>query len=103
MMAEIPTTLRATRAGEALRAVDGLERRLDGEHLPRRPEWDCRTCAQRGTPWPCEPARAALTKAYGENRSGLAMYVGGLLVLAIAEMPTASTADLYERFVAWTR
>lgn len=102
-MAEVPTTIRASRAVEAVRAVDALDRRLDGEHLPRRPEWDCRTCDQRGTPWPCEPARAGLAEAYGQNRVGLAMYVGSLLFVAAAELPAPSAAELYQRFVAWTR
>ena len=29
----------------------------DGEHVAKRPSWDCRLCAK---PWPCDPAREAL-------------------------------------------
>lgn len=100
MMAEVPTTVRAATALHARRSVARLDNHLQGEHLPRRPQWDCQACEQ---PWPCDPARVRLAEVYGANRVNLAIYVAGLLFVATSELPTADTADLYERFVAWTR
>ncbi|MEV4212908.1 flavin reductase [Micromonospora sp. NPDC049662] len=99
-MGEIPTTVRAARALQAERSVAALDGRMAGEHLPRRPQWDCLACEQD---WPCDPARVRLAEAYGDNRINLAMYVGSLLFVATAELPDADPADLHERFVAWTR
>ncbi|MFJ2083987.1 hypothetical protein ACI2KV_21650 [Micromonospora chokoriensis] len=79
-----------------------LDRRVDGEHLPRRPQWQCQTC-DPDTPWPCHPARVRLAEAYGRDRIGLSMYVGGLLFIVAVELPDVPPAELYERFVAWTR
>ncbi|MEH1168934.1 flavin reductase [Micromonospora sp. CPCC 205539] len=100
MMAEEFTTVRAARAAQADRAVGALERRLDGEHLPSRPGWACRTCEQD---WPCDPARVRLAEAYGADRIGLSMYVGSLLFVVTAELPAVAPTELYERFVLWTR
>ncbi|MFI6242603.1 hypothetical protein ACIBEF_22290 [Micromonospora sp. NPDC050795] len=74
-----------------------LDSRLGGEHMPRRPQWDCEACEQ---PWPCDPARVRLAEEFGTNRVNLSMYVSGLLDAALEELPTADTADLYDRFVA---
>ncbi|WP_410810734.1 hypothetical protein [Micromonospora sp. 067-2] len=93
---------RRARSVQGQRAVAALEGRLDDLHMPRQPEWTCRGCDQ-DTPWPCSPARVRLTEAYGRDRIGLSMYVGSLLFVATAELPTANPRELYERFVAWTR
>ena len=83
------------------RAVEMLDERMDGDgHQPDRPGWDCRSCGQ---PWPCPPARVRLGEAYGRDRVGLGMYLGGLLFVAAAEIPAATPQELFERFVAWTR
>lgn len=100
MMSEVPTTIRAANALHAERSVAALDTRLGGEHMPRRPQWDCQACEQD---WPCDPARMRLAEEFGASRVSLAMYVGGLLDVALAELPTVATADLYERFVSWTR
>lgn len=68
--------------------------------MPRRPQWHCQACEQ---PWPCDPARVHLAEEFGANRVNLSIYVSGLLDMALEELPTADTADLYDRFVAWTR
>ncbi|KAB1934651.1 flavin reductase [Micromonospora sp. ALFpr18c] len=73
---------------------------MGGEHLPRRPQWDCLAC---GREWPCDPARVRLAEAYGDSRINLAMYVGSLLFVATAELSDADPAELHERFIAWTR
>ncbi|MET7945588.1 hypothetical protein [Micromonospora sp. NPDC005324] len=44
-----------------------------------------------------------LAEAYGRDRIGLSMYVGGLLFIVAAELPDVAPPELYERFVAWTR
>lgn len=31
------------------------------------------------------------------------MHLGALLFAAVAEMPTVSSGDLFDRFIAWTR
>lgn len=72
----------------------------DNGHQPERPSWDCLSCRQ---PWPCPPARVQLGEAYGPDRAGLGMYLGALLFAAVAEMPTVSSGDLFDRFIAWTR
>lgn len=98
-----PSTVRAAREAEQARgrqAVAVLDRRLDGKHTPRRPQWDCDTCEQE---WPCNPARVRLAEAYGRDRVGLAMYCGALHPVALAELPAAAPGELWERFVGWVR
>lgn len=98
-----PTTVReawAASLARGQRAVGALDRRLDGQHTPRRPQWDCRTCKEA---WPCEPARVRLAEAYGRDRVGLAMYCGSLHPVASEELPAATPGELWERFVGWTR
>jgi hypothetical protein len=99
-MGEEPTTIRAVRVELGERSVRALGDRLEGEHLPRRPQWDCQTCEQE---WPCDPARVRLAEAYGENRIPLSMYLASLLYVALPEMPATPPQELHERFVAWTR
>ncbi|MEU8329800.1 flavin reductase [Micromonospora sp. NPDC048839] len=101
-MIEEPTTVRAARANIAQRSVKALPERLQGEHLPSQPTWDCASCEGQ-IPWPCDPARARLAEAYGENRISLSMYLASLLDAALVEMPDTSPAELHERFVSWTR
>lgn len=100
-MGEELTTVQAARAEVARRSVRALADRLEGSHLPSHPAWKCQTCT--GTPWPCQPARERLEQAYGNDRIGLSMYLGSLLPAALTEMPTTEPAELYERFVLWTR
>lgn len=89
------------RPARARRAVEALERRLDGSpHEPRRPEWTCRSC---DAPWPCSPARVRLAEAYGDNRISLSMYLASLLTAAYPEVPTTPPGELFDRFIAWTR
>jgi hypothetical protein len=91
------------RPGRARRAVEALERRLDGDpHEPNRPGWTCRTC-HGGVPWPCSLARTRLAEAYRIDRVGLSMFMGDLLTAALVEMPTTEPQELFERFITWTR
>ncbi|MDG4810925.1 hypothetical protein O7634_29555 [Micromonospora sp. WMMD1120] len=100
MMGAEPTTVQAGSTLYARRTAAELNGRLGGEHVPRRPQWDCLACEQDS---PCDPARMRLAEQYGDSRINLSIYVGGLLFVAIAELPDANPADLHERFVAWTR
>ncbi len=69
-------------------------------HPPTRPGWHCEPC---DAAWPCDPARMQLAEQYGTDRVGLSMYMGGRLSQAVREVPTAAPAELFERFVVWTR
>jgi hypothetical protein len=68
------------------------------DHIAERPSWDCVAC---GKPWPCDPARKALTAEM--NRVQLAMYLWGNLEEAVGDVPGMPVAEAYERFIAWTR
>jgi hypothetical protein len=68
-------------------------------HSADRPSWDCRAC---GKPWPCEPARAGLLREHGLG-AGLAMLGWAYLEEAASDLSTGSPADLFERFIRWTR
>ncbi|GAA4463794.1 flavin reductase [Phytohabitans houttuyneae] len=72
----------------------------DGEHTPTRPSWTCSVC---GVDWPCDKARDQLCQVYGEQRVNLAVYMATQLGHAAGELSGASTNDLYQRFIAWTR
>ena len=52
-------------------------------HLPQRPLWLCRTCAQ---PWPCGQARVSLTREYAEARTALRIYLATRMHEAIADL-----------------
>jgi hypothetical protein len=70
-----------------------------GAHRPVHPGW---TCALDGEPWPCPPARRALTDAYRDNPDELTTQMVGLLVRAADSLRSADRTPLYRRFVAWT-
>ena len=67
------------------------------EHIALRPSWDCGSC---GKPWPCDPAREGMAAEDPITRS---IFLSLLLHEAAGDMPTAPPAELFERFVAWTR
>lgn len=67
-------------------------------HLPARPSWDCERCDR---PWPCDPAREELAREY--DRISLAMYAWDRLEEAAGELPPTPPAELFERFLRWTR
>lgn len=91
------------RPDRARRAVQALEGRLDGNpHTPNRPGWTCQTC-NGGKPWPCDPARVRLAEAYGTDKTNLSMFMGSLLTAALTELPNTPPAELFDRFISWTR
>lgn len=67
-------------------------------HLPTRPTWDCGACRQD---WPCAAARHELRAEM--HPGALAVYVGGHLADASADMPQLSPQALHHRFLGWTR
>lgn len=68
-------------------------------HLARRPEWDCAVCGQQ---WPCRPGQADLLAQYADDRVGLLVYLAGLLVDAVQEIP-GPPDRLLERFLRWAK
>lgn len=93
-------TAQTRRPAPALRAVQTLDERLDGDPHQPAASWDCQRC---DAPWPCSPARTRLAEAYRGDWVGLSVYLGALLVAALSEMVDTPPAELHERFVAWTR
>lgn len=71
-----------------------------GEHAPQRPAWICACCGQD---WPCSPARVQLGEQYGAQRVNLAVQMFVQLGYAVSELTTVTPAQLFERFIAWTR
>jgi hypothetical protein len=69
-----------------------------GEHVADRPSWDCRSC---GKPWPCDPARENLLATM--DSLSLAMLAWLQLEAAAGDLPQIAPAELYERFLRWTR
>ncbi|MFG3601964.1 flavin reductase [Micromonospora chersina] len=72
-------------------------------HLPMRPLWRCRSC---GAEWPCQPARLSLLVEYRGNRTGLLLYLGGLMTEAgehLAQLNPGHVPDLHHRFLGWAR
>lgn len=67
------------------------------EHVPHRPTWDCLCC---GKPWPCDPAREALMQEGNGATRGI--YLSVQLTVALQDLPTTPSGELYERFFAWT-
>ncbi|MFI5492196.1 hypothetical protein [Actinoplanes sp. NPDC051859] len=80
-----------------------IEASPHADHLPSRPSWDCTTC---GEPWPCAPAKIALTEEFREDPLSLALYLWAQLEAAIDDfmgnrLPIPQ--DLYHRLVGWRR
>lgn len=73
-------------------------------HVPQRPLWLCRTCAQ---PWPCGEARLRLTREYAHDRVALRIYLASRMHASIRDLITldphnAPTAEaFFHRFLAW--
>ncbi|MFI7521542.1 hypothetical protein [Micromonospora globbae] len=81
-------------------AVTGTRR-----HVAARPAWRCRVCA---APWPCQPAKLALRVEYAHDPVGLSVYLCVLLHEAAGDWlrlrpQPPDPAELFARFVAWTR
>ncbi|SCE84251.1 hypothetical protein GA0074695_1538 [Micromonospora viridifaciens] len=73
-------------------------------HLPLRPLWLCRACAQ---PWPCGPARLALLAEYEGARTALIVYLAACREEAREQLAKLNTSEpppeLTGRFLAWAR
>lgn len=70
-----------------------------GAHRPVRPEWSCQDCGQE---WPCRPGKADLLAQYADDRVGLLVYLAGLLVDAVHDVPTPPHL-LLDRFLRWAK
>ena len=67
---------------------------MSGEHLPRRPQWTCRVCADD---WPCA---AAWCRLAGEmTRIPMCIYLAAYLVEAITDQPAMPSEALHLRFL----
>ncbi|MGK5674865.1 hypothetical protein ACSNOB_18730 [Micromonospora sp. URMC 106] len=74
-------------------------------HVAARPAWRCRVCA---APWPCQPAKLALRVEYAHDPVGLSVYLCVLLHEAAGDWlrlrpRPPDPAELFARFVGWTR
>ncbi len=73
------------------------------EHLGVRPTWDCLAC---GLPWPCATARGKLLAEFGRFPSVMTIYLSAQMYDAVGDLISAgqfAPANLFERFLAWTR
>ncbi|MEV6599349.1 hypothetical protein AB0M36_21210 [Actinoplanes sp. NPDC051346] len=66
-------------------------------HTPDKPSWDCLAC---GRPWPCDPAREALSSEM--DRVRLAVFMWEALEEAVRDLPPTPFTEIVERFLAWT-
>jgi hypothetical protein len=72
----------------------------DVTHKGSGNRWDCGRC---GKLWPCETAREELIASFGGDRVSLAVYMATDLVRAARDLSESTPAELYVRFIAWTR
>lgn len=76
------------------------------EHLPLRPIWLCRICAN---PWPCGEARLRLTSEYADDRVALSVYMASMMGEATSDLrrlnpqPESEASTMFGRFLAWTK
>jgi hypothetical protein len=73
------------------------------EHLYQRPTWDCRICEN---PWPCANAKSDLLAEFAKFPSVLQIYMSAQMHDALHELTAHGEpvpADLYQRFLSWTR
>jgi predicted DNA-binding transcriptional regulator AlpA len=68
------------------------------QHAANKPSWFCPDCR---APWPCQPARDRMET--GGIDTSLRMAAWSMLEEAAHDMPHASGAELYERFIGWMR
>lgn len=68
------------------------------DHEPVKPSWDCETC---GAAWPCDPAREHLAAYLG--RIALAVHMSQRLDQASGDLQNVPPAELFGRFLSWTR
>ncbi|MEU4400663.1 flavin reductase [Micromonospora orduensis] len=76
--------------------------RRASDHQPARPTWRCGTC---GIAWPCSAAKLRLLATYRSDRSALLAHLAALQAEAAANLavlnPSATPADLRDRFTGW--
>ncbi|MDG4765539.1 flavin reductase [Solwaraspora sp. WMMD406] len=67
-------------------------------HLPVRPSWICARCT---LDWPCPSARRQLVAEH--DPVALGTYAAQRMAQAAHDLPGISPADLFDRFLSWTR
>ena len=73
-------------------------------HVPQRPTWLCRVCAEE---WPCATARERLSVEYAADRVALNVYLGSALYTALDDLyrlnpnPGPDPAVVFRRFLSW--
>ncbi|MEO3746676.1 hypothetical protein [Plantactinospora sp. B5E13] len=67
-------------------------------HAAVRPQWSCSCGAGR---WPCPTARTLLLLTI--DRLDLAQHAAGWVYDAARDLPDATPAELFDRFLHWTR
>lgn len=70
------------------------------EHNPGRPSWDCRACGQ---PWPCAPAREAMSSEFKNFPTVLRIYLVAQMTDAARDVSGIQPPELYARFLDWSR
>lgn len=74
------------------------------EHVPLRPTWLCRRCAD---PWPCRRARADLLADHGDDLVFLAVFMATTMGEAVRDLyalnpdATPTPAEIWDRFMQW--
>lgn len=74
------------------------------EHIPLRPTWLCRKCADE---WPCHPARTRVLADHADDLVLLAIFMATTMTEAIRDLlelnpnDTPSPAELWDRFMRW--
>ncbi len=69
-------------------------------HNPVRPTWRCVGC---GGPWPCPTRQRELRAEFTGATVSLSLYLAGMFVDAVQDLPHAPSGELYRRFLAWVR
>lgn len=69
------------------------------QHQPLRPGWTCRRC---GLPYVCPVGRVELVLAYAHT-TALGRHASMLLEQAAQDQPELEPAELWGRFIAWTK
>jgi hypothetical protein len=68
------------------------------EHMPRRPDWICRTCHR---PWPCPTRRDMLVAESRDHPVAVALYLATCFQEASEHLTEVSYDVLYERMLGW--
>jgi hypothetical protein len=68
------------------------------QHVPAVPSWDCLSCRH---PWPCDPRRAELIRAYVGRTAALIVFQTANMIVAMTDLPNITCGYMYARFLGW--